>query len=258
MLSVQIGSQTNAAQQVSSFEEGRGKGEIYTRVIVTRVNGSAALRAGDRFIVRENGEMIGFSGGGCVRSAVQRAGKSAIKSGQAGFLRAVPNAKLQSLSPEVGIDLAVNNCASEGEIDFFIEPILPRLPLVIFGQSLLANSVAELGKFAGFAVTQHSSDAEFSNEVRAGYCIVATQGTGDKSSLITALNSQTEAVLFVASQKKTAKIKASLDGEVEKDRLEKIISPAGLNIGAVGPAEIAVSIIAQLISLHRQGDGGVL
>lgn len=74
---------------------------------------------------------------------------------------------------------------------------------------------------------------------------------GDKAALLCALRSSCDTVLFIASQKKMTRLKEKLGDQIDQARMDKLISPAGLNIGAIGPAEIAVSIIAQLISLYR-------
>jgi xanthine dehydrogenase accessory factor len=169
-----------------------------------------------------------------------------------------------------GVQFAINACPSQGAMDIFVEPFLPRPHLVIFGASPVACALAELAARMGFFVTAAAPRAEHEklgaaqrlvdgftlpgHDSKPRHAVVATQGSGDLAALAAALESQAGSVAFVGSRRKATVLKAKLaaQGHVAA-RVDVIQAPAGLDIGAITPDEIALSIVAALIVEQRHG-----
>jgi xanthine dehydrogenase accessory factor len=153
-------------------------------------------------------------------------------------------------------------------MDIFIEPVLPRPQVVICGSSPVAVAVAGLARRAGFAVTVCAPAAEQQafgeadkriegfalpvDEAGARYVVVSTQGRGDEAALLAALAVDVDYVAFVGSRRKAETLKATLAQRgVAAARLAKLKAPAGLDLGAITPDEIAISIIAEIVAVRR-------
>jgi xanthine dehydrogenase accessory factor len=170
-----------------------------------------------------------------------------------------------------GVRFAKNMCPSQGTMDIFVEPVLPRPQVVICGSSPVALAVADLAKRSGFAVTVCAPAAEQAafadadrriegfalpvDDAAARYVVVSTQGRGDEAALLAALAVDVEYVAFVGSRKKAEALKAELAKRgVAADRLAKLKAPAGLDLGAITPDEIAISILAEIVAVRRGKD----
>jgi xanthine dehydrogenase accessory factor len=171
---------------------------------------------------------------------------------------------------EAGTEEVRNACASGGTIEVFIEPILPRPSLIVAGASATARALCTLGSNAGFTVTaaalaedlegiaaadEKLAGFDLSRSPRAAtsFIVVATQGKRDREALEAALRCGAPYVAFVGSRKKIAELKAQLAaGGVEAERLAGLHAPAGLDIGAVTPEEIALSVLAEIVQERRK------
>jgi len=168
-----------------------------------------------------------------------------------------------------GVRFAKNMCPSQGTMDVFVEPVLPRPQLVICGSSPVALATAELGRKLGFAITACAPAAEQSAfadadrriegyalpvaEAGARFIVVATQGRGDEAALEAALAVECDYVAFVGSRKKAAALKQVLSRRgIGGERLARLKAPAGLDLGAITPDEIALSILAEIIAHRRR------
>jgi xanthine dehydrogenase accessory factor len=154
-------------------------------------------------------------------------------------------------------------------MDIFVEPVLPRPQVVVCGSSPVAVAVANLGRGMGFAVTVCApapDQAAFPEADRRieGYAlpvdggqrfvVVATPGRGDEAALQAALAVEADYVAFVGSRKKAEALKAKLKEQgVGAERLAKLKAPAGLDLGAITPDEIAISILAEIVAVRRAG-----
>lgn len=167
-----------------------------------------------------------------------------------------------------GVRFAKNMCPSEGSMDIFVEPVLPRSQIVICGGSPVAVAIADLGRRIGFDVTVCAPAAEQAafreverriegyalpvTEAGGRFVVVSTQGRGDEAALQAALAVDADYVAFVGSRKKADALKAVLGQRgVAPERLAKLKAPAGLDLGAIAPEEIAVSIIAEIVAARR-------
>ena len=251
-------------------------GEPFAVATVVRTVALTAAKAGAKALIRSDGKMsAGWIGGGCARAAVLEAARAALSDGKPRLVSVQPGDALQELGVEPGqskegVEFARNMCPSQGTMDVFVEPILPRPELLICGVSPVAVALADLGKRLGFAIAvaapaeDHGRfpEAEF---VIAGhdlscllpaerYIVIATQGRGDEAALTAALGAPAAYVAFVGSHRKAAALRQSLSAKGgDQGRLAAIRSPAGLNIGAVTPEEIALAILAEIVDLRRRG-----
>src|SRR5215813_5884730 len=164
-------------------------------------------------------------------------------------------------------------CPSQGSMDIFVEPVLPRPQVVVCGSSPVAVAIADLARRMGFSVTacapaaEQAAFAEVERRVEgyalpvaeagARYVVVSTQGRGDEAALLAALAIDSAYVAFVGSRKKAEALKAALAlCGVSSDRLAKLKAPAGLDLGAITPDEIAISILAEIVAVRRQSMRG--
>jgi xanthine dehydrogenase accessory factor len=257
----------------------KAKGEAFALATVVRTVSATAAKAGAKAIIRPDGTISeGWIGGGCARTAVLKAAKEALADGHVRLVSIQPEDLLAERGvtageEKEGIRFARNTCPSQGTMDIFVEPVLPRPEIVICGSSPVAVALAALGRGLGFAVTVAAPPAEqaaFAEAERriegyalpvahdgARYIVVSTQSKGDEAALTAALSVDADHVAFVGSKRKAEALKARLrDRGVDETRLATLKAPAGLDIGAITPDEIALSILAEIVALRRKGQRG--
>lgn len=246
----------------------RGSNEPYAVATIIRTAGATAAKPGAKALLRADGTiLLGWLGGGCTRGAVRKAAQEAFLDGAPRLVSIAPEELLAEKGLQAGamvdgVQIARNGCPSKGSIEVFIEPCLPQPELVIFGQSPVAQSLADLAPTFDWQTGLVEPDAalETRSPLRRRVIIVATQGHGDLAALKTALAAPCDHVAFVGSRRKYAALKVKLaEAGLARDRIEAVRAPAGLDIGAVTPEEIALSILAELVQVRRRdlrGSGG--
>ncbi len=247
----------------------KGEERPFAVATVVRVEGAAAARAGAKAVIRGDGEIIGWIGGGCTTGAVRKAGLDSLVNGRARLIRVRPAGD----DPPAGDDVESfkSVCPSGGTVEVFIEPVLPRPALLIAGASPVARVLCDLASRIGYAVTVaalpgdlaafgsaveriEGFDLGAAPRVDSGFLVVATQGRRDREALQAALQSGAPWVAFVGSRKKAAALKKAMaEAGVAKVRLDALRSPAGMHIGAVTPEEIALSILTDIVRERRMG-----
>ncbi|QBR71173.1 XdhC /CoxI family-like protein [Beijerinckiaceae bacterium] len=258
------------------IKEMKAKGEPFALATVVRTISVTAAKAGAKAIIRPDGTIsAGWIGGGCARGAVLRAAHDAIEDGEPRLVSVQPKDLLDQLGIKAGearegIEFAKNMCPSRGTMDIFIEPVLPRPQFVICGSSPVGVALADLARQFGFyvivctAASDHSAFGEVDLLVEGfeppdryggnGFIVVATQGKGDSAALKAALAVPSAYIAFVGSRKKAEALRKDLADEgVDPATLSRFKAPAGLDIGAITPDEIALSILAEVIAARRQG-----
>lgn len=248
-------------------------GEAFVVATVVRTVSVTAAKAGAKAVIRADGVISeGWIGGGCARGAVLRAAREALADGQPRLISVSPEDVLvaQGVSPgqvRDGVQFARNMCPSKGTMDVFIEPVIPRPEVVVCGVSPVALALLALAPQFGFAAAGSASGADLaafpqgtrcfadhaiapSNADR--YIVVATQGRGDEAALRAALTTPATYRAFVGSRAKTAALTARLV-DAPADALAGLHAPAGLDLGAITPEEIALSILAQIVVHRRRG-----
>ncbi len=252
----------------------KSAGEPFALATVVRTVAATAAKAGAKAVILPDGTISeGWIGGGCARAAVIKAAKDALADGQSRLVSVQPPDLLADRGVEPGqeqegVRFAKNMCPSQGTMDIFVEPVLPRPQVVICGASPVAVAVADLAKRTGFAVTVCAPAAEQPafgdadrriegyalpvDEAASRYVVVSTQGRGDEAALLAALAVDVDYVAFVGSRKKAEALKATLAKRgVATERLAKLKAPAGLDLGAITPDEIAISILAEIVAVRR-------
>ncbi len=249
-------------ESVESFCRNWNGAAPYARATVVRTEGATAAKAGAKAIVTAEGELIGFLGGGCLRGAVLRAAQQAIQTGAPKLIRVRPKEQVTSGWDADGVELHPSGCPSKGSSDVFIEPVMPKPALIVIGASYVAQALAELAPQLGFEPLQFAAAgsntalplAELSSQKRLeqAFIVVATQGAGDYAALSAAIATPAPYVAFVSSPAKAQAMRERLSREsVETASLSRLHAPAGLDIGSETPAEIALAILAEIVSLRR-------
>ena len=252
----------------------KAAGEPFALATVVRTVAATAAKAGAKAVILPDGTIYeGWIGGGCARAAVLKAAKDALADGKSRLVSVQPpdaldEQGLQAGAEEGGVRFAKNMCPSQGTMDIFVEPVLPRPQVVICGSSPVAVAIADLARWSGFAVTvcapaeEQATFAEADRRIEgyalpvdeAGlrYVVVSTQGRGDEAALSAALALDVDYVAFVGSRRKAEVLKAKLaERGIAPERLARLKAPAGLDLGAITPDEIAISILAEIVALRR-------
>lgn len=238
--------------------------ETFAVATVVRCQAPTSGKPGDKAIIHPDGRIWGWVGGGCTQPVVIKEALKALADGRPRLVRISPSAD----PSEEGIVDYTMTCQSGGALDIYIEPVLPAPQLLIIGRSPVAQALARLGKVIHYRISvaapeanqEAFPDAESVQtdldlarmKVTAQTCIVvSTQGECDEEGLEQALRTDAAYVAFVASKTKAQKVFEYLrEKGIPADRLKQVRAPAGLNIGAGTPEEIAVSILAEIIQMR--------
>lgn len=254
----------------------RAEGEAFALATVIRTVSVTAAKAGARALVRSDGTISdGWIGGGCARSAVVNAAKQSIESGVPQLISIQPGDLLdeQGLAhgEEVaGVKFAANFCPSKGTLDIFVEPVLPKPELLVFGSSPVAEALSDLAPRVGYVCTisapedQQSIFKQSASAVdrhaagvaggRQRFTVISTQGRGDEAAIKEALQIPSQFKCFVGSKAKARSLRQKLvRAGVSEEAFDSIKVPAGLDLGAISPEEIALSILAEITAFRRKG-----
>ncbi|XXK31765.1 XdhC family protein [Rhodobacteraceae bacterium nBUS_24] len=233
----------------------RERQEPFAFATIVRTAGSTAAKPGAKALLSADGTIIqGWLGGGCTRGAVKRAAVQALQDGTPQLVSVAPEDLLEergvSAGDEVdGTRFARNGCPSRGTVDIFIEPCIPTPQLVVLGNSPVAQALTALAPQFHWSVTTALDDGT-SHQQR--FVVIATQGQGDVDALTAACAADPAYIAFVGSQKKYKALSEKLAAAgISQTFIDRVHAPAGLDLGAVTPEEIALSILAQLVKERR-------
>jgi xanthine dehydrogenase accessory factor len=210
----------------------------FVTATVVRAMSPTSVRPGDSAIVLADGTIEGFVGGVCARASVRLHAARALETGEPVILRLEPGGG--EASAEDGIVVDHNPCLSGGTMEIFLEPQLPAARILVVGDTPIARVLAEIARAAGYDVHADEPTEEDSAVV------VASHGEDEERVLSAALEAGVGYVALVASDKRGAAVRDSLD--VPDVLREQLHTPAGLAIGATTPAEIAIAILAEIVS----------
>ncbi|MDP2582308.1 XdhC family protein [Shimia thalassica] len=235
----------------------RENNEPFAYATIVRTVGSTAAKPGAKAILGADGTILhGWLGGGCIRGAVKKTTMAALASGQPQLVSVAPEETLSekgvSAGEEVdGTRFARNGCPSKGSIDIYVEPYLPMPQLVVLGGSPVAQALVSLAPQFHWAILEETPDTIAATNLQR-VIVVATQGQGDVQALESAIASQAAHVAFVGSSRKFANLSEKLLANgLSQEQIDTVKAPAGLDIGAVTPEEIALSILAELVRVRR-------
>lgn len=250
--------------------------QAFVLATVVRTVSVTAAKAGAKAIIRPDGTIVaGWIGGGCARGAVLKAAREALADGEPRMVSVRPDDMLAELGVRPGenrdgIRFASNLCPSQGTMDIFVEPVLPHPSLVIFGASPVAVSLAMQARQLGYHVTLAAPNSDLATVPDADvlvdgfaigelhparrFVVVSTQGKGDESALRAAIGIDAVYHAFVGSRRKMAALHQKLvAGGIEAAQIDQVKAPAGLDLGAITPEEIAMSILAEITVERRRG-----
>jgi xanthine dehydrogenase accessory factor len=244
------------------------KGEPFVLAVVVRREPASSAQVGNTAVITEAGDYHGWLGGSCIQPTVVREARASLRDA---------TARLISLSPDPGADRRPGvttfpmTCHSGGSVDIYLEPVLPAPTLLVFGVSPAAQALARLGKVMGYTVDVVDPDADradFPDADRLSatldelqrptpprarlFAVVATLGQHDEEATLAAIDLQPAYLGVVASRRRFAEIKQTLVARgTASAALESIANPAGIDIGARAPEEVALSILAEIVKVRR-------
>lgn len=230
---------------------------------VVRVEGSSSAHCGSKALIDSQGKIVmGWVGGGCAESAVRSEALKTLRSGE-------PQLITLDMQDEVlGVGMPCG-----GMMDVYIEPVLPQPELVIAGHGRIAEALASLGQLLNFFVAVHDPLADAANFPGAAriinrdfdvaeiafnantFVVIATLHNNDHIWLQRALAGEAGYVALVASAHRARLVLDYLLAEgIPAEKVERVWAPAGLDLGAATPEEIALSIMSQIVALRRGKD----
>jgi xanthine dehydrogenase accessory factor len=220
------------------------RGEPFALVTVVRREPPSSARVGDTALVTEGGAYHGWAGGGCTHETVVREARRAMADGEPRFLALSPGA---AATPRPGMVALPMTCDSGGTVEIYVEPVLPLPRLVLFGASPAVEALARIGEAMGYRVERGAGAP-----VKGAHVLVATMGDEDLEVLQKILRDEPAYVGVVASRRRFEQVRQTLIAcGVPRAALERVAAPAGLDIGARTPEEIALSVMAQIVQENR-------
>jgi xanthine dehydrogenase accessory factor len=244
----------------------RQLGQKCALATIVEVRGSIPSYESAKLLVREDGSMIGTIGGGCVEAEVWNAAREVIET-----------EKPRRLSFNLGQDAAYDNgLICGGQLDVFVDPVLPVPHAYIFGAGHISKSLSKVATLAGFATVIIDNRESFANrerfpeaqEVHAAeyeevfpklpitensYVIIVTRGHRDDMRVLKlAIGAPARYIAMIGSRRKVLNVVRELEKEgLGRAAFERIYAPMGLDIGAISPEEIAISVAAEMIAVRR-------
>ncbi|WP_102125036.1 XdhC family protein [Deinococcus planocerae] len=274
-MSLDSSSRTGHFARVAALEAA-GQSFVTATVVLRRAPVSSHL--GDRAIIHEGGRMEGFVGGACSREIVRKQALLALERGEPRLVMIRPDA---SEFPGPGVSetevVVPMTCASEGSVNVYLEPHLPAQTLLVVGLTPVAEMVARLAEAMGERVRRVVSEEERRDldpgaegltleelgpalaalpapALERVAAVVASQGHYDELALEALLRAGVRSVSLLASRRRAASVLELLHLQgLTPEQTARVRAPAGLDLGARTPGEVAVSILAGLIEERRGG-----
>jgi xanthine dehydrogenase accessory factor len=230
---------TTTAERIRELTASR---KPFVHATVVRAQEPTSARPGDDAVVLADGSMEGFVGGVCAESSVRAAALDSLASESPLLLRVLPSGSAE-FPDTPGALVVANPCHSGGALEIFLRPVLPKPLFGVVGHTPIARAIGELARFLGFEVV---SDGDY---VGTTAVVVAGLGRDEEAALRAALDTQVGYLALVASRKRGAVV---LDGMgLTSDERARVHTPAGIDIGARTPEEIALSILAEVVRARR-------
>src|SRR5215468_1960756 len=235
---------------------------------IVHTNGSIPSYESSRMLVRDDGSIVGTIGGGCVEADVWAAAKEVME-------KESPRKMVFTLNNEASYD---NGLICGGTVEVFVEPILPQPVAYIFGGGHISMALAKAASAAGFGIVVVDDREQFANKERfpmaqelytgyedafarlspnaASYLVIVTRGHRDDMRVLAwAVRTDARYVGMIGSKRKVLSVYKALEAEgYRPEEFERVYAPMGLEIGALSPEEIAISIVAELVAVRRNAD----
>ncbi|HEU4934351.1 MAG TPA: XdhC family protein [Pyrinomonadaceae bacterium] len=244
----------------------RAREEAFVLATVVAYKSPQSAKPGSKAIIKADGEMIGWVGGGCVQPIVLREAKQALQTGKPKLLTISPDEPRDDWK---GVGSYRMTCEGGGSLEIYLEPFLPKPQLLIVGRSPVAQTVANLGHMLDFKVIvadpevkkEHFPDADVLltdlNLVRShidenSFVVVATMGNGDEEGLLAVIGTRPRYLGLVASEKKSqALFEYARETGASDEDIAVFKCPAGMALGSETMAEIGLSVAAEIIRVLR-------
>ncbi|MEM6630341.1 MAG: XdhC family protein [Bacteroidota bacterium] len=242
------------------------KQEPFAMAFVVNRQIPSSGKPGDKAVITSDGNVEGWIGGGCTQGIVIKEAQAAIQDGKPRLVHISPEGEKIEESGVIPYNMT---CHSGGMVKIYIEPVLPKPHILIMGRSHVAMALAKLAKAMGYTVSAMAADADpvsfptadhyyptgpLTEEILLPqtFIVVCTQGEQDEIMMEAALRSPIPYVAFVSSRRKANAIfKYLRDVKIPIERLQQVRTPAGMDIGAKIPEEVALSILAQIVQELR-------
>ena len=242
------------------------QGAVFVTATVVRVEHPTSSKPGNVALVHEDGSIEGFVGGVCAENSVRLYSLKAIERGEPLLLRILPEGPVTAknaanvdegheIAHEEGSVTVQNPCLSGGAIEVFLEPFLPAPRMIVAGDTPIAAALLRIGPELGLdAVAARGDDAGSPMPSADDLAlVVAAHGRDELAILRAALEAGVRYVGLVASRKRGAAVLEALRADgVAEELIAQIDTPAGLDIGARTPAEVALSILASIVEERRR------
>jgi xanthine dehydrogenase accessory factor len=225
-------------------EELAERGEPFATATVVRVQRPTSARPGNTALVLGDGTLEGFVGGDCAEESVRTYALKAIDSGEPLMLRIVPFGGEE----DPGVVTVQNPCLSGGMIEVFLEPVVRAPRVLVEGDTPIVHALLKLGGELGLEMVGGAFEVRPDDLA----VIAAGHGRGEVPVLTAGLEAGVPYVGLVASRRRGAGVLGELKGDgVPQERLDRIDTPAGFDIGARTPEEIALAILARIVQIRR-------
>jgi xanthine dehydrogenase accessory factor len=222
----------------------RREGQPFVLATVVRSLKPASARAGDRALLLGNRQTVGWVGGGCVHTSIEREAARALADGAPRLVRLSPEP-----FEEDGIVTYPMTCHSGGTLEIYLEPVLPAPELVVLGESPVADALAAMAAPLGFRVRTALDQISTPD---AWVVAAGMSSDEDHPAVRAALECGLPYVAMVASRRRTEGFVDELrQGGLTDEVIGRLKSPAGLDIGAATGPEIALSILAEIVQMRR-------
>jgi xanthine dehydrogenase accessory factor len=256
-------------EEVVKLRREKRKGALAT---IVNVRGSIPSFQTAKMLIRDDGSIVGTIGGGCVEAEVWQTAREVMESER-------PQTLTFNLNQNPKYDTGL---VCGGTLEIFVEPVLPVAELYIFGAGHVAMHLSKVAALAGFEVVVADDREAYANRERfpdakevvaldfdkamaqlvpaeGAYMVVVTRGHRDDMRVLRwAVDLPLRYLGMIGSERKWISICDELEKEgVSREKLERVNSPVGLDIGAITPEEIAVAIVAEMIALRRQRETGI-
>jgi xanthine dehydrogenase accessory factor len=244
----------------------RRLGQKCALATIVQVNGSIPSYESAKLLVREDGSMLGTIGGGCVEAEVWNVARDVMQ-----------NERPRHMNFSLGQDAAYDNgLICGGQLSVFVEPVVPQPRLYVFGAGHISKSISKIATLAGFATVIVDNREAFANRERfpeageifaeeyedvfpklpirdTSYIVIVTRGHRDDMRVMRwAVGTNAKYIAMIGSKRKVIGVVKELEKEgIPREAFERAFAPMGLDIGAITPEEIAVSIVAEMIAMRR-------
>jgi xanthine dehydrogenase accessory factor len=232
------------------------RGRSFALATVVRCEAPTSAKPGAKALILEDGTVTGWVGGACAEPVIVREALAALRDGRPRLVGLLGEARRGPGRTEGMLEYPMT-CHSGGTLEIYVEPYLPKRQLVLVGHDPVLDALATLGSAADYAIVPLRDETAWAKladlgVTRQSCVVVATHADSDEDALERVLATEAGYVSLVASRRRAGTILEHLRRRgVPAERLGLLKAPAGIDIGAVTPEEIAVSILAEIIHHHR-------